>query len=75
MHHILATFLVFFIVYENYLGYRIKKLLKINPLTPIKILDCKPCLSFWITTPLAYFDITTPLFIYSLIFIFESLKK
>jgi len=76
MYYILALFLTLLLVYDQYLPYRVKRMLGIDPLnTKHKILNCKPCFSFWLTLPFAYIDLAIPMFIYIFIFIFENLKK
>lgn len=46
---LIMWFLTFFIHQKVNIGFYIKRALKFHVTTGIKVLDCYPCFSFWIT--------------------------
>ena len=46
---IISLFTSIILLRELSLSYRIKAILKLDQFTPIKVIDCFPCFTFWVS--------------------------
>lgn len=75
---ILSLFITIILDHELNFGYYVRKLLRIRISKPIKILDCFPCLSFWISiivTVITKSDYFVPLYVFLISKVYDTIKK
>jgi hypothetical protein len=69
---IISFFSSIVLLRELSLAYRVKSMIKLDQFTPIKVLDCFPCFTFWVSIITLFF--TQDNIIYSLaIFILATI--
>lgn len=72
---ILAIFFLILFHYEFSVVYYFKKLMKLDHLKYYKLLDCVPCLSFWLSIPFIIIEPLTPFVIYILFYTYETFRN
>lgn len=55
---LLGWFIAFIIHKEFNISYRIKRLFKIHPTRYVKLIDCFPCITFWVTLAISLIPLT-----------------
>jgi hypothetical protein len=74
----LALFLTIILDHELNFGYYIRKLFGIRISKPIKLLDCFPCLSFWVSvivTAVTNCDLFVPIYTFLISKIYDLIKN